>query len=123
MIDDAPVDLLRHPLVEAAIPRLHVKDGNLAALGRYHRETAVCIPEHEEGVRLFLSQHRINRRYQPTDRLRRSLGTAAQEMCGPRDTEVIKEDLVELVIVVLPGMDQHMIAVLLASARSRETIG
>ena len=43
-----------------------------------------------------------------------SRGVAAggvQEMVGLADAEVVEEDLVELVVVVLAGVDQHVVAV------------
>ena len=54
----------------------------------------------------------------------RGAGAAAvQEVIGLADAEIVEEDLVELVVVVLAGVDQDMIAVLVERAPSRATAG
>ena len=44
VVDDLPVDLLGHALVEAAVARLHVEDGNLSALGCDRGKAAIGVP-------------------------------------------------------------------------------
>src|SRR5438477_6221614 len=36
VIDDAPIDLLRHPIVVTAVSRLHVENGYVEPLGYHH---------------------------------------------------------------------------------------
>ena len=50
VVDDPAVDLLGHALVEAAVARLHVEDGDLPPLGGDGRQTAVGVAQDEHGV-------------------------------------------------------------------------
>ena len=46
VIRQAPVDLFRHPKVEAPVPCFHMKNGNTSALRRNGRQAAVRISEY-----------------------------------------------------------------------------
>ena len=43
----------------------------------------------------------------------RAVASSAQEMIGFSDTEVVKKDLVQFVIIVLSGMNQYMIGLMI----------
>ncbi len=68
VIDDLAVDLLRHPLVEAAVPGFHVEDRDLPPLGRIGRQAAVRIAQDQERIGLLLlhARHRPRRMTLPT---------------------------------------------------------
>ena len=56
VIDHLPIQLFRHTLIKAAIAGFHVKDGNLAALGRDDGEARVGVAVKKHRVRLLLRQ-------------------------------------------------------------------
>ena len=112
VVDDASVDFLRHAHVEAAIAGLHVEGRNLAPLGRNHRHATVGVAEHQHGIRLFCGQNAVDRDDHFADGLRTAGTGRIQEMIRLADAEVIEKDLVQFVIVVLAGMDQHVLAIL-----------
>jgi len=112
MVNDATVDFLRHALVKTTVTSLHVEDRNFRRLAG------------STAMQLFVSpaptRHRVapgpeaihsndNRPmvFSSTTRLPHSEN-------GPvANLQVVKEDLVELVVVVLPRYHQHMIRVLI----------
>ena len=57
VVDHPPVGLLGDVLVEAAVARLHVVDGDPHALGHQRRDAAVRVAEHEHGVGLLGEQN------------------------------------------------------------------
>ena len=61
VIHEPPIDLLGDAVVEAAVPRLHVEDGDAAALRRDGRERAVSVAQDEQRVRLCLGSTRSMR--------------------------------------------------------------
>ena len=115
MIDDLAVGLLRHPLIEASVSRLHVKDRDLSSLGRNCRQAAVGIAEDQERLRLRLRQHRIELDDSVADGLRGVGACGVQEMVRLADLQVGEEDLVQFIIEVLAGVDQDVIGVLVES--------
>src|SRR2546425_10846007 len=50
MIDDPPVDLLRHSIVVATIAGLEVIDGDSTACRRQRGKTRIGIPENEDPI-------------------------------------------------------------------------
>ena len=118
MIDDPPIDLLRHALVEAAVPSLHVEDRNLPTLRRDHRQAAVGVAEDEERLGLLRREHVVDSADDPPDRLRGASrlagegGGRIEEVIRPLHPQILEEDLIQFVVVVLPGVDQDMLAVL-----------
>jgi len=112
VIDDTPVDFFRHAHVETAIARLHVEGRNLAALGRDHRHTTVSVAKHQHRIRHFCRQNTIDRDDHFADRFSAACARCIEEMIRLADAQVVEEYLVELVIIVLSGMDDHVLAML-----------
>ncbi|MNL15546.1 hypothetical protein D3C87_1365370 [compost metagenome] len=114
MVHDAAVGFFGHALIEATVARFHVKDRNLAALGRNHREAAVGVAQHQHGFGLHLAQHLVHRDDEVADGVRRAggVGRAVQKVVGLAHAQVVEEDLVEFVVVVLAGMHEHVFAML-----------
>ena len=108
VIKHLAVQLLRHPLVEAAIARLEMKDRDLAALGRQDRETGIGVPVQQQRVGPLRGEHLVAFLDDPRDGLRGIGSGRVQEMVRLADFQVVEENLVQLVVVVLPGMDQYV---------------
>ena len=109
MIDHAPVDLLRHPLVERSIARLHVKHRNAQPLRRQRGEAAVGVAEHEQRAGPPLAQQPIHGDDHLSDRLGRGRARRVERDVGRADAELAEEDAVELVAVVLSGVDEEVV--------------
>ncbi len=112
VVDDAPVDLLGHPHVEATVSGFHVEDGDLAPLGGNHRQGAVGVAQHEQRIGLMPAIAVVRPRDHPADRLRRRLARRLQEDVRLADTQFVEEDPVELVVVVLPRVNKDVLRVL-----------
>ncbi len=102
------VQFFRHTLVEAAIARFHMEHRNLASLGRDHREAGVCVAIQENGVRLFQRHDRVGALDHTGYGLCSVLSGGLEEVVRLADAEVLEEDVVEFVVVVLPGVHQHV---------------
>ena len=112
VVHDAPVRLFGHTLIKATVTGFHVEDRHLAALGGYHRQTAVGVAQHQHGFGFLFGQHTIHRGDQVADRVGRTGAAfgAVQKVVRLSNTQVVKEHLVEFVVVVLPSVDQDMVA-------------
>ncbi len=111
VIDDPPVDLFRHPHVEASVAGLHVEDRNTATLGRNRRQTRIGVPQDQHGFWLHLRQHPVSGDDHLSDGLRRGRPGRVEIAIRCAQFEIIEEDLVQLVVVVLPGVDDDMFGV------------
>ncbi len=109
VVDDAPVHFLWHALVERAVAGFHVEDGNLASLGGDRREAAVGVAEDQHHVGLVRRQGLVAAGDDVGDRLRSALGSGFEETVGLPQAEAVEEDLVQLVVVVLAGVHQHVL--------------
>ncbi|MCY1437591.1 hypothetical protein D9M71_537580 [compost metagenome] len=112
MVDNSPVDLFRHTHVKAAIARFHVESRNLAALGRNDGHAAVSVPQHQQCLGLDLSQHAIDGNDHIANGFRAGGTSCVEEVVGFANTQILEEDLIELIIVVLAGVHQHMLTML-----------
>ncbi|MNZ68548.1 hypothetical protein D3C78_868180 [compost metagenome] len=112
VINDTAVDLFRHAHVKAAVAGFHVEGWNLSALGRDHRHAAVGIAQHQQRFRLHLGQHAIHGNDHIADGFRTAGAGSIEEMIRFADVQILEEDFIQLIIVVLPSMHQHMLAVL-----------
>ncbi|MNP51473.1 hypothetical protein D3C76_1457930 [compost metagenome] len=111
MVNDAAVDFFRNTHVEAAIARLHVKGRDLPALGGQHSHAAVGVAKDQQGLRLDLSQHFVHRDDHITDGFSPTRACSVQEMIRFADTQVLEEDFIKLVVIILAGVNQNMLAV------------
>ncbi len=107
------VELLRDPGVEAAVPGLHVEDRDLAPAGRDDREAGVGVAVEQERVGPLLLHHLVAPGDHLGDHLGHALAAHPEHVAGAGDAELVEEDAVELVVVVLAGVDQHVIGVAL----------
>src|SRR5262249_42285824 len=113
MVDDPVVDLFGSPMVEAAITRLNVENRHLAALRSYRGETAIGIAEHQECVESVLGEKSIDFDDDLSDRLGGAVARRPEKHIGRSDFEIAEKDVVEVLVIVLAGVDEAMIAVLI----------
>jgi len=62
VVDEAPVGLLRHVLVETPVAGLHVVDGNPHPLRHHRGKARVRVAEHEHGVRRIVADRLLRTR-------------------------------------------------------------
>jgi len=103
------VQLLRHALIEAAVSCLHVEHGDLPALGGDHREAGVGVAVDEDGLGLLLLHRLVGLDDHLSDGLRDLAARHPEEVVGLADAQLLEEDLVELVVVALPGVQEHVL--------------
>ncbi len=111
-VGDDPVDLLGHREVEAAQARLDVGDRQAHLhRGQHRRQGRVDVAGDDQQVGLLVLDHRL----QPLHRARRLLGVGAgadlEHVIGRGHAELLEEDLRHRPVVVLAGVDDHVVAV------------
>jgi len=118
----AAVYLLGDSLVEASVACLHVEDWNLQPLGGYGCEATVGVAQDQHGVGLLFAQYGIGAGNHHADRLGRCFSRCFKEEIGFSYLQVFKKDLVQLVVVVLAGVDDQLLGSRAAMTRDRRMI-
>ncbi len=111
VVDDPPVHLLRHAVVIAAVAGLHVEDGDAHPFGDDRGETAVRVAEDQQPVRPLDGHDLLGPADDPADLVAERAPLDPKVVIGLPDSEVPEEDLVQVRVVVLPGVDQDVVAV------------
>ena len=103
-VDGDPVALLGHRQVAAAQPRLDVRDGDGArCLGAGERRVRIAVHEHPVG------QLALDRGGDPRPH-RAGIGAVQVEpVCRLREPELLEEDVGELSVVVLAGVEHDLV--------------
>jgi len=110
-VDDAAVGLLGEVLVEAAVPRLHVEDGDLQPFGRYRREGGVGVAQDEQRVGTFGLHHLERLGDDVADGLPQVLADGVEVVVRLAEAQVLEKDLVQRVVPVLPRVDEDVVEV------------
>ena len=116
VINDAPIGLLGNVHVETAIPSFHVIQRNLQSARHDSCQRAICIAQDHDSVRLFGSQNLFTLDQRSTQYVSKRGNINAQKMIWLLDIQIIKEHLVQFVVVVLTRVNQDMFSVLFQRA-------
>ena len=114
-IHNAAVRLLRQALVKAAVPGLHVEDRNVQPLGGDDGQAGIGIAQHQHGVRLDLLHEGVALGNDRADRLAEVCPGGVQVVVRRAEAQVLKEHLVQLVIVILAGVDENLLKIAVAA--------
>jgi hypothetical protein len=120
VVGEHAVELLGHRAVERAHPRLHMgdRDPHLRRGQRAgQRRVRVAVDEHHVGA---LGRQQRRQRGQHAARLL-GVGAAAQleQVLGPRQLQLVEEDLRQLRVVVLARVDEHLLGGVTEPGRDR----
>lgn len=110
-IHNAAIRLLRQTLVKAAIPRLHVEDWNVEPLGGDDGQAGIRVAQHQYGVRLDLMHESVALGDDRADRLAEVCPGGIQVIVRGPETQILKEDLIQLIVVILPGVDKNLLKI------------
>src|SRR5262245_13598342 len=111
MVDNLSIDFLWNPLIEASVAGLKMEDRNLAPFYRDDGKATVRIAVKKNRVRLFAFENRIDPSDNKPDGLGRGLARRFQEVIGSAYPQISEKDFVQLVIIVLPRMDDHQVVI------------
>ena len=114
-IHNAAVRFLRQALVKAAVPGLHVENRNVQPLGGDDGQAGIRIPQHQHGVRPDLLHEGVALGNDRTDRLAEVCPGGVQIIVRGPETQVLKEHLVQLVVVILPRVDENFMEIPVAA--------
>ena len=114
-IHNAAVRFLRQALVKAAVPGLHVENRNVQPLGGDDGQAGVGISQHQHGVRPDLLHEGVAFGDDRADGLAEVCPGGVQIIVRGPETQVLKEHLVQLVVVVLPGVDENLMEIPVAA--------
>ena len=109
MIDDSAVDFFGHSLIKAPVSGLHVEDWDLSALGADRGEARVGIAEDQDGIGLVPCHCFIGLDEGVGDGPNRGRIGGFQEFIGLADAQIVEKDLIELVIVILSGVNDDVL--------------
>jgi hypothetical protein len=113
MVDDAAVDFLWNPEVEAASACLHVEYGNFSAFGRNHCKGAVCVSQQKQRIGSMFAHDLVGGDDDLTDGLCSGRAGGFQKNVRLADAEFAEENTVKLVVVVLARVHQHVVTVVI----------
>ncbi|MNG03018.1 hypothetical protein D3C84_860780 [compost metagenome] len=102
MVEDLAVQLLRHPLIETAITRLHMENRDLPALGRNHCQAGIGIAIEQKRVGLFQLEDFIGLGDHLGNGLGSGIAGSAEEMIRFTNFQVVEKYLVQFEVVILP---------------------
>jgi hypothetical protein len=110
VVDDAAVDLLGHAVVVAAVPGLHVVDGDAEPLGDDRRERAVGVAEDEQAVGPLGEHDALALRDDAPDLLAEAVAADAEEVVGLPDPQLVEEEFAQPRVEVLARVDEPVVA-------------
>ena len=110
-INDSADYLLRKVLVLTTVTCLHVEDRYLEALCGNNGEAWVGIAKDDDGIRLNLYHEVVSLGDDIAHGLANVLADYSEVVVGFAKAEVFEEDFIEVVIVVLAGVNQNVIKI------------
>ena len=114
-VHNAAVRFLRQALVKAAIPGLHVENRNVQPLGSDDGQAGVGIAQHQHGVRPDLLHEGVALGNDRTDGLAEIRSGGIQVIVRRTKPQILKEHLVQLVVVILPGVNENLMEIAVAA--------
>ena len=114
VVHDAAVGLLRQALVKAAVAGLHVEDGDVQPLGPDGAQAAVGVAQDQQRVGLLLRHQRVGFGNDVADGLAQVLAHCVQVKVRRAQAQVLKKDLVQGIVIVLPRVDQDLVKIFIA---------
>ena len=114
-IHNAAVRLLRQALVKAAVPGLHVENGNVQPLGGDDRKAGIRVAQHQHGIRPDLLHEGVALGNDRADRLAEVCPGGIQVIVRRAKAQILKEHLIQLVVIVLPGVDENLLKIAVAA--------
>ena len=113
MVYDPSVDLFGNSVVVAPIPRFHMKDRYPSTCANYRRQSTVCIAKDKDPVRPVLRQQAVDLRKDLPGLIAEALCTYSKVNVWCSDFEFANEDVTQAFVIVLPGVNRHMLAILI----------
>ncbi len=109
VIDNAAVDFLGHAVVVAAVARLHVIHRNAHALGYKGRQSAVGIAQNKHAIGPLLLEYRLDSGQNHAHLFAETAALRPEIIIRRAYFEIAEKNIVQVGIVVLAGVDQHVI--------------
>ena len=111
VVDHAAIHFLGHSIVIASVSCLHVKHWNPETPGDDRRQAAVRIAKNQQPIRPVLDEERLGFRQDLPKLLAECLAPDTHEMVRFANPELPKEQTVEAIVVVLTGVNEHVVGV------------
>ena len=112
---NAAVRFLRQALVKASVSGLHVENRNVQPLGGDDGQAGIGIAQHQHGVRPDLLHEGVALGNDRADRLAEVRPDGIQVIVRGTKPQILKEHLVQLVVVILPGVDENLMEIAVAA--------
>ena len=110
-VDDAAIRFLGQAFVFATVSGFHVEDWQVKALGSDDGEAAVRVPENEDGIGFRLDHRLIAFRDDVPHGFPKVLAHRVEVEVRRFDLKIAEEDSIEVVIVILAGVNEEGIEI------------
>ena len=111
-VHDASICLFRQAFILTPIASLHVEDGNMKALGADDRKAAICITQHQHGVRLHLHHQLVTLGDDIAHCFSKVRSNRIHVNIRVGQFKVLEENPIQIVVVVLSRMRQQTVEIL-----------
>ena len=108
-VHDPAVRLFRQALILAPVARFHVENRNMQTLCPDHGQAGISISQHEHRVRLKLRHRPVTLCDDVPHRLPQIRADRVQIKIRIRKTEILEKNAVQVVIVVLSGVNKERV--------------
>ncbi len=105
VVHNAAVRLLRQALVKAAVPGLHVEDRNVQPLGGDDGQAGIGIAQNQQGIGLLFHHQGVGLGNNVADGFTQVLADGIQIEIRRTQAQILKEHLIQVIIIVLAGVD------------------
>jgi hypothetical protein len=114
VINDPPIRLFGHTKIETTITRLHMENWYFPTLGRNDGQAAVGVTQHKHCFRPDSLKDTVHADNKITNRIGgpTRVGRTIEKKIRLANAQIIKEDLIQLVVIVLASMHQDVVACL-----------
>ena len=110
-VNNSTYYLFRKVLVLATVTSLHVEDRNFKTLCCNNAQARVSVAKNDHRIRLYLNHEVVSLGNDVTHCLTNVLTYYPEVVIRLPKTEILKEYLVEVVIIVLTCVNQHMVEI------------
>jgi len=87
--------------------------GDLEAASHQCGDAGVCVTENHHRIRLLCEEDALGSSHHISKNGTQGAGISIEEVVRPAEAQIFEENLIELIVVVLPSVNEYVVRVLL----------